>query len=70
MTATTVMKATPGSLSVRRIAILLPPRAPPSDSNGNGGGGWRGWREGVSLRLACAASELSLPHHQDGNDRG
>ena len=45
-----------------------PPARPPSDSNGDGGGYQRGWREGVSLRLACAASELSLPHHQDDKD--
>ena len=57
-----------GSLSVRRVPILLPPRAPPSDGDGNGGGSRRGWREGVSSRLARAASKLGLPHHQDGGD--
>ena len=57
-TATTVTKAMPGSSSVRHVAVLLPPRAPPSDGDGNGGGGWRGWRKGVSSRLARAVSEL------------
>ncbi len=28
----------------------------------------RGWREGVPSRLAHPASELGLPHHQDGGD--
>ena len=67
-TATTVTKATPGLLSVRRVAVLLPPRAPPSDGDGNGSGGRRGWCKGVSSRLARAASELGLPHHRDGDD--
>ena len=62
-----VTKATPGSSSVRRVAVLLPPRAPPLDGDGNGGVGRWGWREGVSSRLACAASELGLPHHRDGD---
>ena len=67
-TATTVTKETPGLSSVWRVAVLLHPRAPPSDSNGNGGGGRRGWREEVSSRLARVASELGLLHHRDGND--
>ena len=67
-TAMTVMKATPGSLSVWRVTVLLPPCAPPLDGNGDGGGGRRGWHKGVLSRLARAALELGLPHHQDGND--
>ena len=58
MTAMTVTKATPGSSSVRRVTVLLPPCAPPLDGDGNSGVGRRGWREGVSLRLARTASEL------------
>ena len=54
--------------SVRRVAVLLPRRAPPSDGDGNGGSGRWGWREGVSSRLVCAASELGLLHHRDSND--
>ena len=61
-TATTVTKATLGSSSVRQVAVLLPPRAPPRTAAVGG------WRKGVSLRLAHAASELGLPHHRDGND--
>jgi hypothetical protein len=68
MTATKVMKATPGSSSVRRVAVLLPLRTPPSDSDGDGKGSRRGWRKGVSSRLARAALELGLPHHRDGDD--
>jgi len=64
---TMVTKATPGTSSVRRVAVLLPPRAPPLDGDGDGGVGRRGWREGVSSRLARAASELGLPHHRDGD---
>ena len=66
-TVTTVTKATPGSSSVRRVAVLLPPRAPPSRL-------WRrrrrlvGVAQGVSSRLARAALELGLPHHWDGDD--
>ena len=65
---TTVTKAMPGSTSVRRVTVLLPPRAPPLDGDGTGGVGRRGWRKGVSSRLARAASELGLPHHRDGDD--
>ena len=53
------------SSSVRRVAVLLTPHAPPSDGDGKGGGSRRGWREGVSSRLARAASELGLLHHWD-----
>jgi hypothetical protein len=53
---------------VRHVAVLLPPHAPPPDGDGNGGGGRRGWREGVSSRLAHAASELGLLHHQDSDN--
>ncbi len=67
-TVTMVTKATPGSSSVWRIAVLLPPRAPTSDSDGNGSGGRQGWRKGVSLRLVRTASELGLLHHRDGDD--
>ncbi len=66
--ATKVTKATPGLSSVRRVAVLLLLPAPPLDGGGNGNGGRRGWRKGVSSRLARAASELGLPHHRDGDD--
>ena len=63
-----VTKATPESSSVRRVAVLLPLRAPPLDGDDDGSGGRRVWREGVMSRLARAASELGLPHHRDGDD--
>ena len=48
----------PGSLSIRRVTVLLPPRAPPLNGDGDSGGGRRGWRKGLLSRLARAVSVL------------
>ena len=61
-------KATPGSSSVRRVDILLPPRAPPSDSDGDGSGSRQGWRcRDWRARRWCSVGG-SNDDGNDGND--
>jgi hypothetical protein len=55
--ATTVTKVTLGSSSIRRVAVLLPPRAPPRTA-AVGGGGARGCRRDWRARRRSSACRI------------